>query len=156
MFSLAAMSVTAKVVGGLVILSLVVGPYLALRYYVPKYKETLALLETSRGQAAELSAKVVSLEKIKAACSAATGALETERKHADDRRRVAEAQAEVLAVEKNKRIANLSAKLSLLQLQNKAKEPVNAEQECVDLKSIVDDYTVVPFPSRMPDSKPAS
>jgi hypothetical protein len=153
MFSLAAMSVTTKVVGGLVILSLVVGPYLALRYYVPKYHEAVESLKVSKETAVELTNKVAALEKIKTACAAATEALETERKHADDRRRVAEAEAEVLATVKNKRIASLSAKLSLLQMKDKAKEPVNVEQECVDLKGIVDEYTTVP--GVVPDSKPA-
>lgn len=154
MFSLAAMSVTTKVVGGLVILSLVVGPYLALRYYVPKYHEAVASLKASKETVASLEGQVAALEKIKVACNEATQVLKDEKNKADDRRRLAEAQAETIMGINNKRIASLSAKLSLLQLKDKAKEPVNAEQECSDLKGVIDEYTAVP--GVVPNGKPSS
>lgn len=125
----------------------VIGPYVALYHYVPKYKAAKLEIIDLKGQVIKLAERTDALEQVRIKCNEATERMKKERDAADIKRRAAEAVAKEKADGHDTRIIGLKVKL---------KEPTDVKQECKQIKDLIDDYTIGPVtPVRMRDNAPS-
>lgn len=123
-----------KVVTVAVSLSLLVGPYIGLYIYIPKYNKAKVEIAELRLRTDKDGKTIDDLTKVKETCIAATEKMREARLAADLKRENAQKLAELKAPKRQDRINQIKLKLM---------ETRNEQQECARLKELVNSFTGV-------------
>jgi hypothetical protein len=110
----------------------VVIPYAALYLIVPKWLDARNEVASQKALTLTLMRSNDDLESLRQACNAATDTMRKAREAAEHRRSIAETKAAA---------AEVGRTATIERIRQQMKEPADATQECIQIKSLVDSYS---------------